>query len=169
MLYKGVLAIGALAALSLAMGLAFSHSDLAGNSVPAYMSQLDFDRVFGNFDMPFDKSKFPSEKTKREMLRREGMKRANSATSGQAYVLLNMRIVESHVALSLFGVDETLYTRDLAAPVTFVMSKKETPLISSEAGETELAGPVSPKLAAAATAFEVSPSSATASSSFHTE
>jgi len=159
MLRKGVLTIIALVALSLAVELARSHTDHPVSSATAYMSKTDFDRVFANFDRPSDKSSLAAVKTKREMLRREGMVRANSATKGEQFVLVKTRIVDSHVALSLYGIDETLCNRDLSAPVTFVLSDLETPLISSsEVGKLEPASAGSAALAPVAFLVEPSPS-----------
>jgi hypothetical protein len=166
MLYKGVLAIVALSTLSLAVELARSQSDHVSSGTPYnYVSKPDFDRLFAIFDTPFDKGSLASVNTKREMLRREGMVRANSATNGEQFVLLKTRIVNSHVALSLYGVDETLYNGNLSAPVTLVLSDQKTPRINSETNEM---GPAR-KLAAVAPGFEPSLSSATAPVIFHSE
>jgi hypothetical protein len=175
MLYKGLLAIVALSALSLAVELARSQSDHHVSSVTAYsyMSKADFgfDRVFAIFDTPFDKRSLGSVNTKREMLRREGMARANSATPGERFVLLKARMVNSHVALSMYGVDETLYNGDLGAPITltFVLSDQKTPMTNSEIDELKQASPLSGKLATVAPAFKPPLSSPTALASFYNQ
>ena len=167
MFYKGVLTIVALTALSLAVELARSQSDHALNSVAAYVSKPDFDRTFAVLDTPSVTS-LESVNTKREMLRREGMVRVNPA-GVQGFVLLKTRIVDSHVALSLFDVDETLYTPDLDSPAVFVVSNRETPLINSEVDEVEPASAGSAALASVAFLFEPSSSSAAVPATFYGE
>ena len=131
------------------------------------MSKADFDREFANLDRPSDNSSFASVKTKREMLRREGLARIKSTTSDGPFVLVKTRIVDSHVALSLYGVDETLLNGDLRAPVTFMLSSLETPMIRpSEMSKIEPASAGSAALAPVALLVDPLPSTGASGASY---
>jgi len=153
MLYKGALTLVALGALSLAVELALSQPHHPVNSVTAYMSKIDFDHEFANFDAPSNMSSLESLNTKREMLRREGMARVTPASNVQSLVLLRTRIVDSHVALSLFDVDESLYNSDPVSPAGFVMVDRETPMTNSEPTKVHLASAASAAVPASRISF----------------
>jgi hypothetical protein len=166
MLNKGLLAIAGLAAL-VAIQVAPSQSNDPIGAAMAYTSKGDFDRAFANFNSGSDVGNTEALNANRELLRHEGIIRAKIGSSNESLQLLKTRITDSPVALSLFSDDETLYSRELVAPSSFVLSAPEAATINTEASESETVNNPPSKLAAASPTFDPAFSSST--SSFYCE
>ena len=111
MLHKGVLTVAALAVLGSALAIAHSKPESSLRFSVAYVTKLDFDRVFANFEAT---SELPTATTtERELLRLAGTKRLIPAPPVHRLELVKTKIVDSGPTSNLFNVEGTLQTSNL--------------------------------------------------------
>ena len=114
-------------------GRSQSHDPLT--SVAAFMTKIDVDRTFADLDTTSGGSLIRVHQARDDSKGANGT--CHSSRERPKARVLKTRIVDSNAALSLFELDDTLYTSGLGQPpVCRVLANHETPMMNPEAPMT---------------------------------